>query len=89
MDSTRDNSALSTISSITKNNNNNDDDDDDDDSQAQYSSALVVRMPGSMHYHTDFSVSAPLFRAAYAHHQVRPLRTRLGSERDRGFVPQG
>ena len=37
----------------------------------EYSTALVVRMPGSMHYHTNFSLSAPLFRQAYANRQVR------------------
>jgi hypothetical protein len=66
---------------------NHDDDDGDNAAaavRAKYSSALVVQMPTDLKYHTNFSVSAPLFRAAYAHQQVRPHRTQL-----REFGPQG
>ncbi len=36
-----------------------------------FAQALVVKFPGSLHYHNNFSLSAPLFRHAYAERQVR------------------
>ena len=36
-----------------------------------YSTVTAIRIPGSLHYHHNFSISAPFFRQAYAERQVR------------------
>lgn len=41
-----------------------------------YSTVTAIRIPGSLHYHHNFSISAPFFRQAYAERQALLFRTK-------------